>query len=64
MNAALYLFSDNSHGVRLHRKRPLFKQHDLKPTAGTARTRIVAPEFLDEFDIAVDETQSALHACF
>jgi hypothetical protein len=32
--------------------------------AGSTWTRIVAPEFLDELDIAVNETQSALHACF
>jgi hypothetical protein len=56
LGAALFLSSDNNHGVPRHRKRPLVRQHDLKPAAGAARTRIVAPEFLDEFDIAVNET--------
>jgi hypothetical protein len=59
-----HLSTGNNHGARRHRKRPLVRQHDLKPTAGPARARIVAPEFFDEFDVAVDEAQAALHACF
>ena len=39
-------------------------QQFLKPASGAARTEVVATEFFDEFDVAMDETSSALDVGF
>jgi len=39
-------------------------QHFLKPAAGTAGARVVAPELLDELLGAVHHALAALHARF
>jgi len=39
-------------------------QQALKPAAGAARAEIVAAEFFDQFDVAVDETPTALDVGF
>jgi hypothetical protein len=39
-------------------------QHFLKAFAGAARAEIVAPEFLDQLLVAVDDAIAAAHARF
>ena len=43
--------------------RPDFKQHFLKPAAGTARTWVVATELLGELLVTMHDLIAALHVC-
>jgi len=45
-------------------KRPERRQHFLKAFSGAARAQIVAPEFLDQLLVAVDDAIAAAHARF
>jgi hypothetical protein len=39
-------------------------QHFLKPLPRTARTRIIASQFLDQFLVAMNHALTALDVCF
>jgi uncharacterized membrane protein len=39
-------------------------QQPLKPVPGAARAKVIAPEFFDELDAAMDEAATAFHMGF
>lgn len=54
----------SNYGVRRRRKHPVSRQHRLKSEARVARAGIVAPELFNQFLVAMDKAQAALHAGF
>jgi len=43
---------------------PDLRQQFLKPTSGSTGTRVVAPEFFQQFLVAIDDPETALDSCF
>ena len=53
--------TDNSHGVRRRRNRPPARQHALKSSPRPAGAGIIAAEFFEKLDIAVNEAEAPLY---